>query len=473
MIRQGLLTIIFSYVLLVGCRGEAAPAATPTPFPSVTAVSAAAPASIQPITLAELMADPAIFQNEQIEVTGQFYRLPRLICGSPVPVYHSPATFGLQDGEAILFGGGLGSGRDIAPDGLTMTINGRLLSWRGPVGCGKRAVVQEIWYIETNRVISPRPITNATLTPAAVIAAVTAVIDEDQPVPPATPMPTPDEEPEQPPDETPPPLPALPEITPTPTPTLISDDDEERGEEDEDEDETTATPAATPASDSAVIIEQGDLTSGDLFGARLEVGEVHEWRFIIDNSDVLTVMAVADQGNLVLSLLAEDGTLLLEQDEAPPRAIEAITEFVLDKPGQYSLLVAVTDNTTADYHILLLLSDSYNFVMQGLLVDGQEQTNISLAAESDHSWHFAAEEGDSIRVQVWPRDSMDPFIRIYGPDGELIEDASGNPVFIDEGGPGDSEELFLTLSESGLYAVQVGDYGFEAGVYAILLTFDS
>ncbi|MFO7537397.1 MAG: hypothetical protein R6X32_04970 [Chloroflexota bacterium] len=494
MIRQGLFIIIFSCFLLVGCRDEASSAVTPTPFPTETAVSVAAAAAVQPITLDELMADPTIFQNQQIEVTGRFHRLPRLICDNPASTYRSPASFTLRQGEVSLHGGGLGAGRDLIPDGLTMTINGRLLSWRGPVGCGKRAVVQEIWYIEASRVISPRPLTNATLTPAAVIADVS---DPEQTLPVPTPTPTATstsaEDPELPPLETPSSPPDLPETTPiptaTPTPTPDTDDGEEDREEgdeedadEEDEEEEdpdpdpgeeggpTGTPTATPTADSA-IIEQGSVSSGDLVGGRLEAGESHRWRFEIRATDVLTVSAISGRGNLVLKLLDEEGILLLEQNEAPAQMVETIADFVLDQPGEYSLLVEAVDQTTVDYHLLFLLSDSYTFVMQGLIVVGQERSNVNLAPDNDHVWHFAGTAGTIIAVLILPEDNtMDPFIRMYDSEGENIMGPDGAPIFIDENGPGEPEELFYNLPETGMYAIQVGDYDFQGGVYTIVLT---
>jgi len=463
MIRQWLFLIIFSCFLLVACRSESEPLGTPTPFATPTAVIDAIPAGVQPIPLPELMADPALYQNRRIAVTGQFYRQPRLVCAGLVRTYRPPTSFVLRDGEVVLDGGGLGTGRDVVVDGLTMTINGRLLFWRGPVGCGKRAVVQNIWYIEAANVVSPRPLTNATLTPDAGVAQ----INGDEP----TVTPTPDEFG---PDLTPTPtatpdldLPAMtPTPTATPTPTPTPDDD------DEDDDET-ADPTATPIFDEDEILPQGEIGSGNLVGGRLEAGEVHEWRFAIRASDVLTVNAISTRGNLVLYLLDESDELLLRQDNAPPLAVESIAGFELDEPGDYRLLVEVTGAQEADYHLQFMLSDSYTLVMQGLLVDDEEEENIRLAAESDHSWHFYGEEGDTVVVLIIPLDDMDPFLRLYGPDGRILPDETGQPNNTDEFGPGEPEELIFVLPEDGLYAIQVGEYENEAGLYSIVMFFDS
>ena len=433
---------------------------TPTPFPTPTAVLPIGSGGVQIVTLAELMAEPTLYQNQRIEVTGQFTRLPRQVCGSLVTTYRLPASFSLRDGDVTLYGAGLGAGREIAPEGLTMTINGRLLPWIGPVGCGKRATIQEIWYIETSRVVSPRPLTSATLTPEAFIADVnglespTPTVDEFDLPPTMTPTPEPDR-----PDVTPSPSPS-PTATLTPTPDTEDDEDETLDE----------TPTPTPTGDFETAF-QGELASGDLVGGRLTLNEIHEWRFAIRASDILTVSAIADQGNLVLRLYDESGELVQEQNEAPPLAVESITGLELSEPGEYRLLVSVADGQTADYHLLFLLSDSYTFVMQGLLFPEVEEM-AEVRADSDHSWHFAAMAGDTVGIMVIPLDEMDAYFRLYDPAGDLVLGETGRGIFVDEEGPGLPEELLITLPETGLYAVQVGDMDFESGAYIIVIFFD-
>ena len=466
----------------MGCRGETIGGTTPTPFPSVTAVSVAAVGStIQPISLTELMADPDAFRNQQIEVTGQFQRLPRLFCAATP--YRSPASFTLREGDVILLAAGLGSGRDVAPDGLTMTVNGRLLAWEGPVGCGKQAIVQPIWYIEVNRVIAPRPITNATLTPVVIIA---QTDNTSQSAPTATPTftPTPDEiDPDLQPPAEPTPTPTPANLTPTPTPTPDPDEngdngDDENGDNGDDDNGTNGNrengngPTPTPTAEiiDPITIEQGQLLSGELVGSRLAIGEIHEWQFEIEASDVLTVSAIASQGDLIITLLADDDTILQQQNAAPEQEVETIVGFELAEPGTYRVLVEVEGyNTTADYHLLFMLSDSYAFVTQGLLLADTEQTNIILAAETDHNWHIVGEAGTTISILITPLDNMDPFIRLYGPSGEAVEDENGRPIFIDNTGAGESEELTFTLPETGMYAIQVGDYDFLSGEYTIIV----
>ncbi|MCB8944889.1 MAG: pre-peptidase C-terminal domain-containing protein [Ardenticatenaceae bacterium] len=155
---------IFLVLVLVAC--ETAIPGTPTPFPTEAAVTPLPLTSSQPtpLEIADLLATPEASQNALIQLTGQYYRRPKLICESdPHPL---PATWELASGEDVVLAGGFDAElRRLLPDGLTMTVEGHWLLWRGPVGCGKRAVVEDIWYLQVNRIVSPSPITQVTLTP--------------------------------------------------------------------------------------------------------------------------------------------------------------------------------------------------------------------------------------------------------------------------------------------------------------------
>lgn len=173
-----LLLISFS-LFLAGCRsgGET----VPTPFPTVTpTATAGSPSGNQPIMLAlsDLAAAPEAYEGQTLQLTGKYRRLPRLICaGDPHP---SPATWGLVADDVIAQASGFDARlRALLPDGLIVTAAGTWRQWRGPVGCGKRATVQEIWYLDTAEIISPSPLVRVTLTPSGETADLVA----EQPVP--------------------------------------------------------------------------------------------------------------------------------------------------------------------------------------------------------------------------------------------------------------------------------------------------
>src|SRR5690606_12333742 len=71
----------------------------------------------------------------------------------------------------------------------TITVDGRWLQWTGPVGCGKTAGVEEIWYLAVQNVVEPHPLVRATPgTVTAVAGAPTALPGATAP---ATALPSP------------------------------------------------------------------------------------------------------------------------------------------------------------------------------------------------------------------------------------------------------------------------------------------
>ncbi|MFO7679191.1 MAG: hypothetical protein R6X34_04000, partial [Chloroflexota bacterium] len=153
-------------VLVAGCRsGEEV---TPTPFPPTPetigmpgGVGALTPV---PVTIADVLANPEFFEGATVQLTGQYYKRPLLVCGfDPHP---SPAEWTMVDGENALAGAGFGGQmRLLWPEGLTFTAIGRLTHFRGPVGCGKQAAPTELWYLDTVKLVEPDQLALVTLTP--------------------------------------------------------------------------------------------------------------------------------------------------------------------------------------------------------------------------------------------------------------------------------------------------------------------
>ncbi len=506
---------------LVAC--DTAVIGTPTPFPTEAAVTPLPVANSQPIPLqiADLVATPAASQNAFIQLTGQYYRRPKLICETdPHP---SPATWELTAGEAVALAGGFdGELRRLLPDGLTMTVEGHWLLWRGPVGCGKRAKVMDVWYLQVSRIIDPSPITHVTLTPLisnvdVVASAATPEGDlvntpglsptEVVTLPPAATEPP--SEPEEPTatllaEESPQPTSTieqggqptrLPEGTATTTPTaIITPADEESTpsppatatpEEDAPTGtptatlapgvptntplpsptldlNTTATPTATPETETKLIIQE-ELEPISLSKNILGEDEIHAWPFSVEVTEMVTVTAVtADNVDLIISIVDETGTSLTT-DDAPGGTVALIEQFELVPPGPYSVHVQTEDGSPAEYALILLFEDSLNFIFQPIIGYGASES-MKLPADSEHFWHFVGRTGDQIAVTAVPDADTDVFLELYGPDADRIS----NP-FISVGGNGVTEQIEFTLPEDGLYSIRVGEWNFAAGAYQLTL----
>ncbi len=139
--------------------------------------------------MTDLAANPAFYTDGYIQLTGQYDRLPRLVCGSKA--YPSPASWGLAGSGFMARAKGFDDLlQNLAVRGLTMTVNGFWRQWHGPIGCGKNAQQQTIWYLEVTEIVSPSPLVKATLTPvgAQPVALVTATAVPDTSSP-ANPLP--------------------------------------------------------------------------------------------------------------------------------------------------------------------------------------------------------------------------------------------------------------------------------------------
>jgi hypothetical protein len=108
------------------------------------------------ITFAELEADPFAYQDKLIRVTGNYVALPAVEC-----VPHSGPAAGwalvaedlrldILGFQELLVG--------MAPQELTLTLDGILRRYDGPLGCGKRPAAGILWYLEALQIIQPNPL---------------------------------------------------------------------------------------------------------------------------------------------------------------------------------------------------------------------------------------------------------------------------------------------------------------------------
>jgi len=174
--RYSLLLIFL--LTVVGCQqnGTESPS-TPTPFAVAPPTSRASAADPIAISLAHLAANPELFEGTTLQLTGQYEQLPQLVCHrDPHP---SPATWGII-GEGLLANA---TGHDaqlqsLLAEGQQLTAEGRWLRYNGPVGCGKSASAQEVWYLSVSRIVDPHPLARATSMPLEIAAGPIGIVDD-------------------------------------------------------------------------------------------------------------------------------------------------------------------------------------------------------------------------------------------------------------------------------------------------------
>lgn len=485
--RRIIMMIIFAAALLAGCNGRSA--IDPTPFPTAGPTVTQQSGGPIVLTVTELMSAPGLYRDALIQVTGLLRKQPLVVCDTD---YHpSPAGWGLAEEGVLALAGGFGQQvRSLLPDELTMTVEGRWRRWQGLVGCGKQAAEQEVWYLETSRIVSPSPITQVTLTPASgvEIVAITPTT-ELGPTLESEIVPTPTLE------ETPPtsepttdlgaqasPTPDLLELNPTLTPALPTNGTLPSGTV------TGLTPPAvltgtptlnltgtpggtptptvtgtpptqtptTPSGTTAQVVQKGNLYDEMLYDftiTSLGGGVIDSWEVDIEEGDSLYVYAVAPSpADLILSVLKDGQPIVDRQNTAPAGAPEIINNPNLSGEGLYELQVLTIGGVSTDYALTFYTDPEFPITFAGIITSGSPRSAVDLPEGAYHYWFFVGSANDDVAIVLRPLANEDPALDLFGPDADYIDSA-------DDGLEGEEEVLEATLELSGLHAIGVDGYG--------------
>ena len=492
-------------VLVMGCQTEAIDV-TGTPTPTIPPL-AGAPI---PVELSALAANPTIYENTYIQLTGQYVRRPRLVCESePHP---SPVTWGLGSGTLLALAGGFDDQlRPLLPQGLTMTVAGRWRHWQGDVGCGESVQPQDLWYLQVTEIILPSPITQVTLTPGGVpiaqgdqTPAADSTPDDIAPPPPVEDgtavIPT-----QQPPiqlTETSGSATAVtnptraeattavtsdPRMTPTATSQFTTPTTTPSGN-------NTATPTrggsgtATPTPRAGATVTSGPTpTSGSLTTSTpgpntenkgpadpetllmdiLGREEIHVWTFDNEqNNNNLTIqVAPAASVNIVIEIFNPSGDQIVNQNSAGTGQIETVSNLNLPVEGDYRILITDSNGIGGDYAILTL--DSFSFDLTFHQLDYGVPQNTSFTEDEEQLWFFDGEEDETVTITAVPTSGTpDIGFEFIGPLADPLEYVD---EFFDDGDP---EVLSnYALEDSGLYVVWL--FGSDDGTMNIMLSVDN
>ncbi|MEZ4593038.1 MAG: hypothetical protein R3D55_18130 [Chloroflexota bacterium] len=511
--------LIFLLVLLTifaACNGDTRP--TPTPFGSETTNEETPPAgSAQSISISDLAADPEAYANTVIELTGQYRRLPLLICqNDPHP---SPATWQLmaEDGSVVAIGGFDSQVRSLLPDNLTVMVSGIWQLFEGPVGCGKDASSVQIWYLKAGDILSPSPIARVTLTPTGSASQIadsggqdSAVSTPDNPdnLPPTataaanpgaatnTPSGANTSVPSVPGTATNPPT--SPETSPggpggsqptdTPSPTFTTDPNET----------STATPAGGSGSPTATatggtvtptntggtgggnptptssvlstatqnpnnfdIVEFDDLLPETPVLELLAAAETHQWPMLLENTGAVTVTAVAEPTmNIVLEILDPANDVVQQANNGGNGALESIVNLQLNLALDYKIRIYDLNAAQGDYCLIFNEGGGFPDTIKGRIAYGQTLNNTLEVLGIDY-WCFMGTSGDNITITASPT----------GTGGDLAIGLFGPPDFAAIGDVFDGPTLTnVTLADDGMYVVGILDFESQKAGYSITIT---
>jgi len=467
------LTLLF-FTILLGCRSDTPPNVTPT-VPTL----ASPPLAAEPTSLVTLLRNPVFFEGSYIQLSGSYKPLPLPVCTGEGRF--SPATWTLVEGDIeIPVSGFDGVLRPIANPGLPLVVEGRWLYWEGPVGCGRRAPTEQLWYLEVTNILSPNPLTVAQIesgdlvpppaeseTPAGDLIEPTS---SGPSIPTASPtiLPTMTSTPAQlatstrsiiatiPPLLTPTPtITASPSLvagtsTSTPTPTATNDGT------------TTVTITSTPG--ASVLIEYEIVVKSSL-----TAGGVDSWSFDGDSGDVVSI-SVAPVSNLDVSvdLVSPDGTTIVSRNQVINGQIENINQQSLTTSGTYEIITRAIGNGAGDYALVINISEAQPFfVFKGNIAYGEIKNELG-QNDVDDLWNFQGSAGDVVTIEVSATNSADLILYLQDPDSIEVDFADGSTSAT----PPNDEEIIsqYTLSKSGLYTIGVGEVDFESYGYSLTLT---
>lgn len=391
-----------------------------------------------------------------------------------------------------------------------MTAQGRWRLWTGLVGCGKQATEQQVWYLDVTRILSPSPLTQATLTPDGFEVAAIETGEDIIETPAAgeqlieTPVGqtgqitgtvTVEAQPTQAVATTAPA--ATDELAATPTATLDGQGTSVTpqatpavgatatgtvsGTASATPQVTPGTPTVTPAGgatptagaglstptpSSGEVVQMGDLLDLDeeIGSALLPAGRIHSYTIEIFEDEAFSISAIAPvPADLVLSARLNGETIVDRQNLAPAGATESLDTSNLDQEGTYEIWVATENGEAAEYAIVAYFDDDFTIVFNGFLSPGQPRSNVSSNLDETHYWFFTGTAGQTVTLSLTTGSANDGLMDIYGPGAEYLDTA-------DDGFEGEDELISFELPTTGLYAVAVSDIDYAPMTYTILLT---
>ena len=493
---------ILLVVLVMGCQPQIVEV-TGTPTATIPPLAG----DPIPVELSALAANPTVYENAYIRLTGQYTKQPRLVCESaPHP---SPVTWGLGSDTLLALAGGFDEQlRPLLPQGLTMTVAGRWRHWQGDVGCGEAVQPKDLWYLQVTEIISPSPLTQVTLTPGGVpIAQVGETPAADDPpiaegtIPPASEgtavIPT-----QQPPINAPtepgPGVTAVPNTTPgitlttpasdprltpsptnrftantatpggttsattvsgttTPTTTPLAGANPTTGPTPTAGSLTTSTPGPTP-------IDMGQVDPDTLIMDFLNSNESHLWTFDneIPNNNLTIQVAPSAQADFLITVFDPKGVPIASQNNTGTGIIETVTGLVLPNVGIYDIVLTDRNNTASDYAIITLDDFSFNISFHQIDYGVAQTTNFT--EEEEQIWFFDGSEDDLLTITAVPTTGTpDIGFELIGPFADPLE-------YIDELFESSDPEVLsdYILTGTGLHGVWL--FGTDSGTMSVRLS---
>jgi hypothetical protein len=242
-------------------------------------------------------------------------------------------------------------------------------------------------------------------------------------------------------------------LTPTPLPTYTPDGT------------TTPTPTRTitPSPTPGGTSNQGEIETGEVLNRILAAGESHRWIHYGQVGDHIHIMIGPATGiDTEITVNNPQGTRLLTLNTGGAGQMDMVEDLELTQTGNYQIIIRDVDGDSGAYALAVTEVDAIAIVFPGNL-DYGDSVSRSLPADTYHIWHFQGTAGDQITVVVAPQGDIDIEFDLYRPTmGDLMR-------HVDSNGPGDPEELTVTLDVTGFFSIVIQEYTGLAGDYGVSL----
>jgi hypothetical protein len=213
----------------------------------------------------------------------------------------------------------------------------------------------------------------------------------------------------------------------------------------------------------------GPLLNGVVHGGTLTRGDLDVWTFTAGEGDGFMVRMGIPPGTTLLPwmrLYGPEGDLVGEALDSWSGNRDNYIALEAPVTGQYTVVVSAGQpGQTGDYIVGLGRAPIEEGDQDQPLINGTRHS-AELARGALGLWSFAASEGEGIMVRMGAPGgvSLTPWIRVYGPDGALLDEAADSWT-----GNRDNFVL-LEAPSSGLYTVIVSAaHRNQSGSYAVQL----
>lgn len=206
----------------------------------------------------------------------------------------------------------------------------------------------------------------------------------------------------------------------------------------------------------------GTISYGQSLSATLSNPEGDRWTFDAAAGDLITINLESTDFDTYLELLDDAETVLTADDDSGTDLNSLIRLYSIPEAGTYTVVVrAWSDSDTGNYTLELRKEEEGESLSRTLNYGDSIENELS-SVEGD-VWTFSGAESDVINLAVDSFD-FDPFIELYGPDGELLtsDDDSGSGL--------NSRIDSFRLPVDGTYRVVIVDFSEEGqGTYTVTL----